>query len=203
MDKCTLLVKYSGWNLSETGIGWDRLSHSTLTQQALRYHPFDQRTTQAILFGETLPDKGHPYNSMNHYQTPDGRGNAIRSIVESFNKANLLGLGEAIHYTQDICNPYHTTIGKLMEHAAYERYSGLVKIAFVPDKEFSVFRKDLVSSLRSLVVWSNSKLSTLDQAMLINNEPVKQSLTEMCKGVAAEATYELVSIWRECTDVEE
>ena len=183
--------------------GWDRTTHATLTQQALSFHKLDPRVTTAILFGESLPDKGHPFNSANHYQTPDGGGNAIRSIIELFNKADLIGLGEAVHYLQDICNPYHTTIGRLVAHRAYELYTGGVRIVFTPDKQFSVFQKDLVSSLQNLVVWSNRKLPALEQAMLLNNESVKRSITEMCKGVAAEATYELVSIWRECTDIEE
>jgi hypothetical protein len=174
-------------------IGWSDNTHNSMAMLALSYLPFSEIEKTQILIGIQIPDKQLYKNFLDHYQTPAGIGNAINKIIEFYNKRDLVSLGQAIHFIQDICNPLHTTFSNEAIHSSYEDFADFIPYDFIP-KDIKVLSGDLKASLQKLVKQVNGYLPELVDSYKSGNQKVV-SLTSYLKNLATEATFELAQNW--------
>jgi hypothetical protein len=172
--------------------GWTENTHQQITQAALNYLNFSIPEKHEILQGEAIPDTELPWNALNHFQTPNA-GRSIRNIVDNFNKNNLLSLGKAVHYLQDLTNPFHTSFSYQDLHQEYENYAETVPFDFIPGKH--VLTNDLERSLNRLAFEVRGYLHEIRDSRLNNDRAYLYDRTVYLKKLATQATYDLIRMW--------
>jgi hypothetical protein len=176
-------------------LGWSAETHEEITGIALRSIQLSDEEKDEILKGEQIPDIYLPLNMEDHFQTP-GFGRAIDKIMESYKKGDLYHLGQAIHFLQDICNPFHTTLLYQAMHPKYENYSDRVPITLDEQDSILLFHKDMFrESLEWIVRHSNGYLETIVKGYQTNNMLETYGATMHLKNLAVSATHQLIVLW--------
>jgi hypothetical protein len=177
--------------------GWVERTHDRITIKAIS--PIKELTDSdkaELVEYVREPDRLLPLNLKNHVQDMSGYGNAKNKIIEEFNKGTLRGLGHAIHYIQDLCNPIHTVKDyPITKHIAYELEIKDEEIGFVPDGKFVLFKDGLENGIEKVV-----NISIDDSRWLIIDIEYRifeclRAETRRALKRAAYATYELVNLW--------
>lgn len=177
--------------------GWIERTHDRITIKALTpIKEFTDSDKARIVEFVREPDRQLPFNLMDHVQDMSGWGNAKNKIIEEFNRGTLNGLGHAIHYIQDLCNPIHTVKGyPITKHIAYELEIRDEEIGFVPDGRFVTFKDGLEKGIDNVINISIEDLKWLIPDLEYNAFEEIRKDTKRALKRAAYATYELVNLW--------
>jgi hypothetical protein len=173
--------------------GWSSDIHRSMTTMVVNSLPFSYPEKSTIIKASVEPDNWLPLNLADHIQTPT-KGNAKNAIIREFNKNTLEGLGHAIHFTQDLCNPFHTCDTDIIEHISYE---ATVKdlVGFTPDKKIIIFKNGLSNGLDNLIGNSRESGPFLFRDMEFNAFEEIDKDTRYFIWKAMFATMELCLMW--------